>query len=39
MFGVKESAVSQVSCRFAQVLERDIILLNQIERARISLKL
>ncbi|MDD2734158.1 MAG: hypothetical protein PHF56_09465 [Desulfuromonadaceae bacterium] len=39
MFGVKESAVSQASRRFAQVLERDKIMLSQIEKVRMSLKL
>lgn len=39
MFGVKESAVSQASSRFAQVLERGKELLNQLERVRMSLKL
>ena len=39
MFGVKESAVSQASRRFAQVLEHDKIMLNQIERVRMNLKL
>lgn len=39
MFGVKESAVSQASRRFAQVLERDKKMLDQIARVRMSLKL
>ena len=37
VFGVKESAVSQASRRFAQVLERDKELLVQIEKVRKSL--
>ena len=39
MFGVKESAVSQASRRFAQILERDKELLSKIEIVRMSLKL
>jgi len=39
MFGTKESAVSQASRRFAQVLERDKELLKQIEKVRKGLKI
>jgi REP element-mobilizing transposase RayT/predicted DNA-binding protein YlxM (UPF0122 family) len=38
-FGTKESAVSQASRRFAQVLERDKELLKQIEKVRKNLKM
>ena len=38
-FGIKESAVSQASRRFAQVLERDTELLKQVEKVRKSLKI
>ena len=39
IFGVKESAVSQASRRFAQVLERDKELQVKIEKVRKSLKI
>jgi REP-associated tyrosine transposase len=38
-FGIKESAVSQASRRFAQVLERDKELLKQVEKVRKDLKI
>ena len=38
-FGTKESAVSQASRRFAEVLERDKDLLKQIEKVRMNLKI
>lgn len=38
-FGIKESAVSQSSRRFAQVLERDKELLKMVERVRKDLKI
>lgn len=38
-FGIKESAVSQASRRFEQVLERDKELLKQIEKVRQNLKI
>lgn len=38
-FGTKESAVSQASRRFAQVLERDKELLKQVEEVRKNLKI
>jgi len=39
MFGIKESAVSQATRRFAQVLERDKGLLKQIEKVRKDLEM
>ena len=39
MFGMKESAVSQASRRFVQVLERDRELLKQIEKVRKGLQM
>ena len=39
MFGTKESAVSQASRRFVQILERNKELLKQVEKVRKGLKI